>query len=188
MIQKLRSYSKIGPKTKLDFKTKMSFDSSCDFETTSDLGTSSELETPCDLGVRKYFPIPQIKENRMSENEEVPIIKDNPLEDLLLKEPELFNEYAEDLKGVNLRKIRTEILNNDDYLSRFKAVWPKTTNNARRSRCIKFLEQNPGMRTMDPEVLWQRIFYYHVDYGPKAKRRFPSNPNPIQTTRENLDE
>ena len=122
------------------------------------------------------------------ENEEVPIIKDNPLEDLLLREPELFNEYAEDLKSVNMRKIKTGILNNDDYLSRFRAVWPKTTNNARRSRCIKFLEQNPGMRTMDPEVLWQRIFYYHVDYGPKAKRRFPSNPTPIQTTRENLDE
>ena len=136
------------------------------------------------LQARNKFPIPQVKKMEQDE-EEVPIIKDDPLEDLLLKEPELFNQYVEDVKLVNMKELSKKVLT-DNYLERFEAVWPKFSNKQRKLRCKKFLEQNPGMRTMNPEVLWQRIFYYHVDYGKKARRVFPPTIQPIQLTRENL--
>ena len=98
-------------------------------------------------------------------------VKDDPLEDLLLKEPDLFNQYATEIKDSNLRKLRDTLFTDRKYLHRFLKVWPKTTHKQRRHRCMKFLEQNPGMRTMNPEVLWQRIFYYHVEYEPKERRR-----------------
>ena len=126
----------------------------------------------------------------MVENEmmEVPIVKDDPLEDLLLKEPELFNEYIKDSKSVNMTALTSKAVLTDNYLDRFLAVWPKTTHKQRRARCIKFLKQNPGMRTMDPEVLWQRIFYYHVDYGEKSRRHIPRNFKPIENTVQILAE
>ena len=154
----------------------------------SDFEAVSEADPQVDLGPR-IFPLPRIKIPKMEQpeiEEQFPIIKDDPLEDLLLKEPELFNQYVEDTKSTSMKRIRKEILGEDNYIERFKAVWPKFSNRARRARCIKFLEQNPGMRTMNPEVLWQRIFYYHVDYGKKARRVFPPTIQPILLTRENL--
>ena len=161
-----------------------SFDSDLEAGFDSDLRSSLDSDFEAGLQARRHYPIPEIKKKKMDE-EEIPIVKDDPLEDLLLKDSELFNDYAKDLAAVNMKKIRRDILT-DDYLSRFEAVWPKFSNKQRKARCIKFLEQNPGMRTMDPQVLWQRIFYYHVDYPNRARRLFPARSKPILHTREAL--
>ena len=70
---KTDSDPKLDPDLKLDFETKMSFDPEADFE--------------------RLLSLPQVRIPKMErENEEqFPIIKDDPLEDLLLKEPTLFN-------------------------------------------------------------------------------------------------
>ena len=67
------------------------------------------------------------------------LFKDDYLEDLILREPQLMNQYAEDLKSFNMKKCCKEVLT-EDYIQRFQYLWTDgSAYHVRKMRIKKLL-------------------------------------------------
>ena len=97
------------------------------------------------------------------------VVNDNPVEDLILENPDLMDAYVNDIKSFNVREFDRKVLNNET-LAKFDNLYPNLRNSARRNMIKRFLEEHPSMTTMDPQILYQRINYFYSGYKHKAER------------------
>ena len=115
------------------------------------------------------------------------LFKDDYLEDLILREPQLMNQYAEDLKSFNMKKCCKEVLT-EDYIQRFQYLWTDgSAYHVRKMRIKKLLRDNPCLRTMDPDLLFQRVNYFWAEYGPNAEQVDPRRGRPMKRTVRKLE-
>lgn len=126
----------------------------------------------------------QVQEGLQYINEiQLPVVKDDQLENALQMNPELFNQYADEVKSFNMTKFKK--LLNDAELKKYEKFWPKTRPSIRRTKVMSFLRMNPGFATMDPQLLYQRISFYQMNYGNTARQLYPDKPlqNTLQQAR-----
>ena len=115
------------------------------------------------------------------------LFKDDYLEDLIQRDPQLMNHYIADIKSFNLRKCTEEVLT-EDYLKRFDYLWNDgPPYQARKRRIKKLLKDNPCLRTVDPDLLFQRVNYFWAEYGPNAEQVEPRHGHPIKRTVRKLE-
>ena len=115
------------------------------------------------------------------------LFKDDYLEDLIQRDPKLMNEYIADVKAFNLKKVSKEILT-EDYIQRFDYLMsPGSSFHARKMRIKKLLRDNPCLRSVDPNLLFQRISYFWAEYGPNAEQVDPRHGRPIKRNVRKLE-
>ena len=114
------------------------------------------------------------------------LVKDDYLEDLIQREPQLMNQYLEDFKSFNLRKCSEEVLT-EDYLKRFDYLMSGSSFHVRKMRIKKLLKDNPCLRSVDPDLLFQRINYFWAEYGPNAEQVEPRHGRPMKRTVRKLE-
>ena len=98
-------------------------------------------------------------------------LKDNVVEDFILKYTEEMDQYVEDVKNYSAKKM-ARILDAAE-LERYKSLWPEKPAR-RRNKLLSFIKVHPSLATTDPDLLWQRIRLYHMKYGKVAKVKNPS--------------
>ena len=115
------------------------------------------------------------------------LVKDDYLEDLIQRDPQLLNQYLEDFKAFNLTTCTRDVLT-EDYLKRFDYLWNDGSSyHARKRRIKKLLKDNPCLRSVDPNLLFQRVNYFWNEYGPSAEKVDPRHGHPIKRTVRKLE-
>ena len=114
------------------------------------------------------------------------LFKDDYLEDLIQRDPQLMNQYIADIKSFNLRKCTEEVLT-EDYLKRFDYLMSGSSFHVRKMRIKKLLKDNPCLRSVDPDLLFQRINYFWAEYGPNAEQVEPRHGRPMKRTVRKLE-
>ena len=112
------------------------------------------------------------------------LYRDNEFEDLLLRQPELIDSYIKEYQSFNVKKFSKDVLTND-YMKKFDHLFPNLKNSARKHMIKVFLETHPSFRTMDPQLLWQRINYFYGAYGKKANK-IKVREHPITKMRQRI--
>ena len=110
------------------------------------------------------------------------VIKDDFIEDALLRYPDLFNKFVEDAKMASENKMK--VMLTDEQLSKYENLFPGLKNSTRKRKILSFLKLNPSFATVHPEILWQRINFYHMNYGSVSNS---VNPVPEKPMREVIE-
>ena len=106
--------------------------------------------------------------------------RDNEVEDTLYRDTENFNKHIEEFEEWNIKKAKAML--NDEYCENLAGLVPGMTNANRRDNVIKWLRANKAMRTLDPDVLYQRIKCQIDHYGDMSKAVRPMKTRPMADT------
>ena len=105
------------------------------------------------------------------------IFKDDFIEDALLKAPELFNKFIEDNRVASEKKMSAMLT--DEELKKYESLYPGLKNSTRKRKILSFLKLNPAFATVHPEILWQRINFYQMNYGNASNSVSPVPERPM---------
>ena len=105
------------------------------------------------------------------------VVKDDFIEDALLKAPDLFNKYIEDVRVASENKMRAMLT--DEELKKYENLYPGLKNSTRKRKILSFLKLNPAFATTKPEILWQRINFYQMNYGNASNSVHPVPEKPM---------
>ena len=115
----------------------------------------------------------------MSEAELDCLFEDSESEDCLLRNIEDFNKKYKDMKSWSEGKCR--LMLTDEELQRYESIMPNANNKNKRSTIIGILKVNPCLRSLNPDILYQRISFYLWKYGEKTQRIHKQKKSPILT-------
>ena len=136
-----------------------------------------ELMNQLPIKLRMEDPFPNMVE----------IVKDDAVEDVLLRNTQLMDEFFINAKAFNFKKFERETLT-DDYLKRFDDYLPNLKHSSRKRMIRKLLKEHPSLRTVDPELLYQRFGLFYKAYGKKAEKVDPRPENPLTTVAQALSD
>ena len=108
----------------------------------------------------------------------ISLVKDDIVENVLLMNPQAFNNYAEDVLNSSFNKLTTML--SDDQCERYISLWPHLKIPNIRRKIIAFVKANPCFITTNPDLLYQRIVLYENNYGNIANQAYTFPFNPIQ--------
>lgn len=104
--------------------------------------------------------------------------RDTETEDVLFRDTDNFNKHVEEVQAWNIKKAKLIIT--DEFCERLAGIVPGMTNANRRDNVIKWLRANPAMKTLNQEVLYQRILCQYNHYGDISRAVRPTKPHPMQ--------
>ena len=112
----------------------------------------------------------------------IELIKDDEIEDLILRETDMMDQFVLDCCRVSERSTRSFL--KKEFTEKLKDLWPTlTTHKQRKVRILTLLREHPSLGSVNPDILCQRIVLYEKMYGPQAKQlHINDNPTPINTT------
>ena len=105
------------------------------------------------------------------------LFQDNEAEDSLLRNIEDFNTMFNDAKQWSEKTCRSILT--DEELERYESCLPGTKLSTRRAKVIQLLKANPCLRSIDPNVLYQRVSFFLWKYGEKSEKTRRRRKTPI---------
>ena len=112
------------------------------------------------------------------------IVADNEAEDCLLRNIEQFNEMFNDARSWSEPKCQAMLT--DEELQRYIDLIPGSNLGTRRRKVIALVKANPCLRTVNPDILYQRVSFFIWNYGDKTKKVHRKRKAPILKTLQKL--
>lgn len=101
-------------------------------------------------------------------------------EECLFRDTMNMNRIAQDIQ--NFTFTECEKILTDRELEKYIKLIPGPDYSTRKHMIIKWLRENPCMRTLDPQVLYQRFFLYKKAYGAFSLNERPIHERPLHNT------
>ena len=106
------------------------------------------------------------------------IYNDCEVELQLFKNLPGMNKLAQEVKDTTMPMVENMLT--DLELDRYIKLIPGPSHSTRKRMIIKWLTENPSMMTIDPDLLYQRFFFYKRNFGTMAKIHRPVETAPIR--------
>ena len=114
------------------------------------------------------------------------IFKDDEAEDAILRNIDDFNAIYYDAKQWS--ELKCSQMLTDEELKRYEGLVPGSNLGSRRRAVINLIKSNPCLRTMNPDVLYQRVTFFMWRYGEKSQKVHRRRKSPILKTFQKLEQ
>ena len=108
------------------------------------------------------------------------VVIDNEAEECLLRNVDEFNEKFRDAKTWSEPKCKAMLT--DEEMQRYIDLIPGSNLGSRRRAVINLVKANPCLRSMNPDVLYQRVSFFLGRYGEKSEKIHRKRKTPILKT------
>ena len=108
------------------------------------------------------------------------LVLDDESEDALLRNVEEFNAKFEDARQWSETKCKNML--NDEEMQRYIDLVPGTNLGTRRRKVIALVKANPCLRSINPDVLYQRVSFFLWKYGEKSQKVHRKRKTPMLKT------
>ena len=112
------------------------------------------------------------------------VVIDNEAEECLLRNVDEFNEKFRDAKTWSEPKCKAMLT--DEEMQRYIDLIPGSNLGSRRRAVINLVKANPCLRSMNPDVLYQRVSFFLWKYGDKSQKIRRKRKAPILRTLQKL--
>ena len=96
------------------------------------------------------------------------------------------NKLVKEAKDTTMPMVENMLT--DKELDKYIKLIPGPDHSTRKRMIIKWLKENPAMTTIDPNLLYQRFFFYKRNFGTMARIHSPVMAAPIRNIFKRCEE